>query len=712
MTFLSSALRRPVVVAAACLLWVAAAAGAEEVAEQEDDPPRQIRMARATWDTGWFQAEIVRQLLQQLGYEVASLETMENAAFYEAVAEGEVHLWANGWFPLHGQYLEQPGVSESVARVGHEVRAGALEGYLVDKRTADRLGLQSLEDLQDPEVAEVFDRDGDGRADLVGCNREWACAESIEEHLTELQLRGTVEQIQGDYSPMMAEAVERFRAGEPVLFYTWTPNWTVGELVPGRHVVWLEVPGLSHTEGGPESGDASVPDVPGCPSSPCRLGWPPNDIRIVAHRPFLEANPAIESLLSQIRISIRDIHRQNVRMFRGEDDEAHFRKHAREWIDRHRYEVDQWLTKARGFRETGPDTGAFALSFRAEEDLGIQDRLRVATKRLEPFVTYHDRQYSGFSIELWRRIAEELEVEYQLYAVNSRAKLLDDVERGAADIATAGIGITSDREEELDFSHPYFKSGLQILVRDPNPSLMASLLARVKSIVFSEQLLYVTGIFLLMLLVSAHAVWLLERTHNPQFPRGYPRGVGEALWWAAVTVTTVGYGDKTPKRSLGKGFALLWMFTGYFVFAYFTASVASSFTVRELQGTIQGPDDLFGKEVVTVSESPASEYLDRMGIRPRTVSAVESAIEILTAGQADAMVYDAPVLQHYASQEGRGAVHVVGPVFWEQHYGIALAQESPLRDPVNRALLRLMEQGEYRRIQERWFGRSSGSAPD
>jgi ABC-type proline/glycine betaine transport system substrate-binding protein len=669
-------------------------------------------MARATWDTGWFQAEIVRQLLQQLGYEVAPLETMENGAFYEAVAAGEVNLWANGWFPLHDKYLQQPGVSESVARVGYEVREGALEGYLVDRRTAERLGLDSLDDLRDPEVAAVFDRDGDGRADLIGCNREWACAESIEEHLTELQLRGTVEQIQGDYSPMMAEAVERFRAGEPVLFYTWTPNWTVGELVPGRHVVWLEVPRLSHAESGAEGEAEYVSDVPGCPSSPCRLGWPPNDIRIVAHRPFLEANPAIESLLSQIRIPIREIHRQNVRMFRGEDDEAHFRRHALDWIDRHRNEVDQWLAKARRFREKEPGAGALALPFREEEDLGITDGLRVATKRLEPFVTYHDRQYSGFSIELWQRIAEELGVEYELYGVNSLAKLLDDVERGAADIATAGIGITSDREEELDFSHAYFKSGLQILVRDPNPSLMASVLARVKSIVFSEQLLYVTGLFLLMLLVSAHAVWLFERSSNPQFPRGYLRGVGEAFWWAAVTVTTVGYGDKTPKRSLGKGFALLWMFAGYFVFAYFTASVASSFTVRELQGTIQGPDDLFGKEVVTVSRSPASEYLDRMGIQARTVPAIESAIEVLTEGQVDAVVYDAPVLQHYASHEGRGAVHVVGPVFWEQHYGIALAEDSPLRDPLNRALLRLMERGEYRRIQERWFGRSSDSAPD
>lgn len=666
-----------------------------------------VRMARATWDTGWFQAEVVRLLLEELGYEVGPIRTLENADFYRAVAAGEVDLWANGWFPLHRQYLEGLDEPQRVRPVGYQVRAGALQGYLVDAAIAERLHLERLDDLRDPAVAAELDADGDGRADLIGCDPGWACADSVEEHLDRLGLHDTVEQIQGDYSPLMAETVERHRAGEPVLFYTWTPNWTVGELVPGRHVVWLEVP--------PEAagGDAGAPDppsdVPGCPSDPCHLGWPPNDIRTVAHGPFLDANPAIASLLASISIPIRDIHRQNARMFRGEDGVDDFRRHAEEWIDRNRGRVDRWLAEARALRQRTPTALPDAVAFRQHDAVSTGEVLRVATKTVEPFVVYEDRAWSGFSIELWDRIAEELGVKYELYGVNSLAKLLDDVERGAADVATAGIGITSRREELLDFSHSYFESGLQILVREPDPSLLGTIASRVKAILLSRQLLYVTGMFLLMLLVSAHAVWLFERHHNPQFPKGYLRGVGEAFWWAAVTVTTVGYGDKTPRRTLGKAFALLWMFAGYFVFAYFTASVASSFTVQELQGTIQGPDDLFGRPVASVERSPAAEYLERMGIDARTHPDVDAAVAQLTAGRVDAVVYDAPVLQHHASHAGRGAVRTVGPVFWEQHYGFAMAADSEYRDPINRALLRLVESGEYRRIQERWFGRSPGS---
>jgi ABC-type proline/glycine betaine transport system substrate-binding protein len=707
--------RRPRAAAAAVLagllaLSLAVAAPAAARAAPAPDPAGgdvqdhgAVRLARATWDTGWFQAEVIRELLERLGYRVDGPTTLENAAFYAAVAAGEVDLWANGWFPLHEQYLADLPDPGAAVPVGTAVRGGALEGYLIDRATAEAHGIDSLDDLRDPRLARLFDRDGDGRADLIGCNPDWACAASIDAHLDALDLRATVEQVQGDYSPLMAEAVDRFGSGEPLLFYTWTPNWTVGELVPGRHVVWLEVPPVAAGHGEPAP---RIADVPGS-DRPLRLGWPPNDIRIVANRSFLAGNPAIAALLERVRIPIADIHRQNGRMIRGEDDPADFRQHARDWIDRHRDQVDRWLQAARAHQDAAPAATAATVPHTRPEERLREDVLRVATQRVEPFVTYHDRRYSGFSIELWQQIAAELGLDYELYGVNSLAKLLDDVERGAADAATAGIGITSEREVALDFSHAYFESGLQILVRDPDPSLLHSLLARVRSIVVSRQLLYVTGLFLLMLLVSAHAVWLFERAHNPQFPSGYLRGVGEAFWWAAVTVTTVGYGDKTPRRSLGKAFALLWMFAGYFVFAYFTASVASSFTVSELQGTIAGPDDLFGKRVATVARTPAAEYLERMGIEARKLPAVDAAIARLESGAVEAVVYDAPVLQHHASHAGRGSVHVVGPVFWQQQYGIALAADSPLRDPVNQALLRLMEQGEYQRIQERWFGRSA-----
>jgi ABC-type amino acid transport substrate-binding protein len=196
----------------------------------------------------------------------------------------------------------------------------------------------------------------------------------------------------------------------------------------------------------------------------------------------------------------------------------------------------------------------------------------------------------------------------------------------------------------------------------------------------------------------------LERRENPQFPRNYLPGLWQSIWWAVVTVTTVGYGDKTPRRAVGRLFGMVWILAGYFVFAYFTASVTTTATVRELHGTIDGPQDLFGKRVATVEKSTAAVYLKGQGISAELLENVDKAYHLLETGQVDAVVYDAPVLQHYAAKKGRGKVRVVGLVFQEKNYGMAFGVQSPYRDKVNVALLRLMEDGIYEQIRTKWFG--------
>jgi ABC-type amino acid transport substrate-binding protein len=250
----------------------------------------------------------------------------------------------------------------------------------------------------------------------------------------------------------------------------------------------------------------------------------------------------------------------------------------------------------------------------------------------------------------------------------------------------------------------YFESGLQIMVADSSEWLFGEVILRAASVIFSKRLLYGVSIFVFVLLIAAHIIWILERRHNPQFPRAYPQGIWQSIWWAVVTVTTVGYGDKTPQGGVGRLFGLVWILAGYFVFAYFTASVSSTVTVRELHGTINGPEDLFGKRVATVEKSTAAAYLKRQGISASELPDVDQICGLLSSGGVEAVVYDAPVLQHYATQQGKGKVKVVGLIFKEKNYGMALHENSALRDRINIALLELMESGEYEIITRKWFG--------
>ncbi len=646
-------------------------------------------MGRATWDTGWFQAEIYRQLVQELGYEVASPQTLPNTRAYEKISRGELAFWPNGWFPAHQNHLD---TLSSLQPVGKQVEAGALQGVLIDKKTAEAHQIKSLTDLRNPELAKLFDWDGDQKADLIGCDRSWACYQVLDQHLKNLQLETTVNQVSGDYSPLMYETLRRYREGKPVLFYTWTPNWTMGNLKPGEDVVWLRVP-ASKTSG-------STSEAP-CVQEPCETGFPPNDIRAVGNADFLKRYPDIQQLLSQVRIPLEDISAQNALLLEGEDTEADIRRHARLWLEEHQLEKERWLASARPLKRRRFEPSEPVLTERTREDL----QLTVVVKRFEPFVTFDKLKYSGFALELWEEMAEHMGADIKIRAVNSLAKLMDEVENGNGDVGISGISITSARETRVDFSYPFYKSGLRILVRDDGSSSLSFALTLVKAF-FSKGLLLTVGLLILCLFTAANLLWLFERGSNSDFSTHYPRGILDALWWSAVTVTTVGYGDKTPRNVFGKIFAIFWMFAGYFVLAYFTASVSSALTLERLDDRIQRPGDLMGKSVATVRNSLAADYLDKEGLNPVLFSDVSQAIDALKAEKMDAVIFHDPVLKYYVAHSKPGEVKTVGTVFEQQNYGFVLPVNSPHREAVNQALLHLIENGRYDMLYQKWFGNS------
>jgi glycine betaine/proline transport system substrate-binding protein len=257
-------------------------------------------------------------------------------------------MWANGWFPIHNVYLENENVEGQVEPVGFIVEAGALQGYLIDQATHESEGIDNLGQLTDPEVAAIFDTDDNGLANLIGCPEGWGCAKVINHQIEAYGLGETVEHTQGEYALLMADTVARYQRGEPILFYTWTPNWTVNELVPGEDVVWLEVP---EAELPPDQENmeqyTTLEGIEGCVSDPCQIGWPYGDIRVVANTEFLSANPAIEELAMQVSIPFADINAQNARMRENEENTYEdVRGHAQEWIEENRDAVDEWLSAA------------------------------------------------------------------------------------------------------------------------------------------------------------------------------------------------------------------------------------------------------------------------------------------------------------------------------------------------------------------------------
>ena len=286
-----------------------------------------------------FQLEIIIAGLNRLGYQVKSSIslTQEVGTPHLMVAQGDAEFYAAHWDPLHGYFYEKVGGQATVYRMGSLV-AGCTQGYLIDKKTADEFNIRSLDRLKNPDIAVLFDTDGDGKADLAGCHEGWGCFRVIEKHLEVYQLRSAIDHNQDNYFEMIDATIDRFKAGKPVFYYTWTPLWVNGVLVPGKDVQWLSVAASTASGDAVKSG-SPLPD--GGDS-----GFEISTMRIVANKSFIDANPAVKRLFELITIPINDISAQNLKIRNGERHTGDIRRHADEWIQANQEQFDTWVSEA------------------------------------------------------------------------------------------------------------------------------------------------------------------------------------------------------------------------------------------------------------------------------------------------------------------------------------------------------------------------------
>ena len=92
---------------------------------------------------------------------------------------------------------------------------------------------------------------------------------------------------------------------------------------------------------------------------------------------------------------------------------------------------------------------------------------------------------------------------------------------------------------------------------------------------------------------------------NPdQFPSSFFKGSWEGFWWAFVSMTTVGYGDRAPKSFIARIFAFFWVLVGLVIISIFTATVTTSLTALSLSNDIE----LYGSNVVAMKNTEEQRY--------------------------------------------------------------------------------------------------------
>ncbi len=146
-----------------------------------------------------FQTLLVSRALEKLGYTVNKPSEVDYNVGYTSLASGDATFTAVNWTPLHDNMYEAAGGDKKFYREGVFVN-GAAQGYLIDKKTADQYKITNIAQLKDPKIAKLFDTNGDGKADLTGCNPGWGCEGAINHQLAAYGLTNTVTHNQGFFN--------------------------------------------------------------------------------------------------------------------------------------------------------------------------------------------------------------------------------------------------------------------------------------------------------------------------------------------------------------------------------------------------------------------------------------------------------------------------------------------------------------------------------
>jgi len=324
--------------------------------------------------------------------------------------------------------------------------------------------------------------------------------------------------------------------------------------------------------------------------------------------------------------------------------------------------------------------------------------LTVDVEITAPCVMHTNNTYTGFDIELWEEIADELKLAFTYNETDLKGIFTDLVE-GDADVALSCITVTNEREKIVDFSHHYLDSGLRIMVLNNTKFSLAKSVKSIYSPIVVKSLAYI-GLFII---ICGHVYWWVERGRKYISPKYLP-GIFQAFWFVLVTMTSVGYGDIVPRKWAGRLMAFLVMVIGIGFFGWTIAQLSSAITLQKLHSDITDQHGLRNRLVATVEGTTSVPALEKLGAIVVPAKSIDQAYEKLLKNEVDAFVFDSPTILYYARNKGAGRVSVVGPLFDIQYYGFLFPQGSELRELVNRALLKLRKNGVYDNLYNKWFG--------
>jgi ABC-type amino acid transport substrate-binding protein len=329
--------------------------------------------------------------------------------------------------------------------------------------------------------------------------------------------------------------------------------------------------------------------------------------------------------------------------------------------------------------------------------------LRVAVYDVPPYGHVEpDGSIDGISVDLWRRAAEVLRRDYRFIPVSQMEAILTGLERREYDAAVGAITITPERLQRVDFSYPAHRSGVAVAVRKD----IGPIAAFVSYGAVIAELAPLVALTFALLVVMGVAMWLAERTLRPRNHESAVASLRDGVYWAVVTMTTVGYGDKTPKTGGGRIIAVLWMLISVALVSILSTSIVSRMTAERVVGALPlNEADLGGRRLAAVAHSSGAEYLDERRLPYAPFDDLAAALTALDHGQVDAVVNSIGALRYLIAMRFMQTIRTPQGVLEPVYMAIALPPGSALKKPLDEALVGITGSQEWRQIEGSYFGR-------
>lgn len=308
----------------------------------------------------------------------------------------------------------------------------------------------------------------------------------------------------------------------------------------------------------------------------------------------------------------------------------------------------------------------------------------VGVKESEPFVYQDNGKWAGVSVELWE-FSNPGEHTYKEY--NSVEELISAVASSEVDVGVAPASITAERETIVDFTHPYFKTGLSYAVKDDTSILY--LMAKV----FPKLIMGVSIIVLVMLFAGLIHRLIECYSNNEKLTW---QGIFDSCYWASATTTTVGYGDVVARCTLGKVFSIVWMWLSVLGMGTLTALIVSAVNVESK--ALDQNFNLYKSDVAVISGSTGNEYMENINTDGKIIGydSLQDAANALLNGEVDGIVHDRAILNYNFSE--REEILVRDDLLTEESYAFIVKENSDMLEELNRSMLLFMQSNAWNRV--------------